>query len=155
MADQQEFFRELAQSLRRFETRVDARFGDIDGRRLNGLDRRMDALGIEMTPLRRDMTMLLTSQFRWTTGVVISGLTAIAAAVLLREALTLPVDERASLAAELLASLDVDIVDDPAEVEAAWATEIESRARRVMAGESQGIPWEDVRARAEASLRKP
>ena len=74
---------------------------------------------------------------------------------LLREALTLPIDERANVAAELLASLDDEAVENPAEVEAAWAEEIERRARRVMAGESQGIAWEDVRARAEAALRKP
>ena len=72
----------------------------------------------------------------------------------LREALALPVDERADVAAELLASLDDAGSEDPAEVEAAWAAEIERRARRVMSGESQGIPWEDVRARAEAELRK-
>jgi hypothetical protein len=52
------------------------------------------------------------------------------------------------VAAELLASLDQAPPDDPAEVEAAWAREIERRARRVMAGESTGEPWEDVRARA-------
>lgn len=73
---------------------------------------------------------------------------------LLREALTLPIDERADVAAELLASLDDAGAEDPAEVEAAWAAEIEKRARRVMARESQGIPWEEVRARAEAELRK-
>ena len=73
---------------------------------------------------------------------------------LLREVLTLPIDERADVAAELLASLDEAGAEDPIEVEAAWAAEIEKRARRVMAGESQGIPWEDVRARAEAELRK-
>lgn len=73
---------------------------------------------------------------------------------LLREALALPVAERADVAAELLASLDETGGEDPAEIEAAWAAEIEKRARRVMAGGSQGIPWEDVRARAEAELRK-
>ncbi|MGH9383880.1 MAG: addiction module protein [Vicinamibacterales bacterium] len=73
---------------------------------------------------------------------------------LLREALTLPIEDRAKVAAELLASLDADAVDEPDEVEAAWAEEIEKRARRVMAGESAGIAWEDVRARAEAALRK-
>lgn len=73
---------------------------------------------------------------------------------LLREALTLPVNERADVAAELLASLDDAGAEDPAEVEAAWAAEIERRAARVIAGESQGIPWEDVRARADAELRK-
>ena len=72
----------------------------------------------------------------------------------LREALALPVHERADVAAELLASLDETGTEDPAEVEAAWAAEIERRARRVMSGESQGILWADVRARAEAELRK-
>jgi putative addiction module component (TIGR02574 family) len=66
---------------------------------------------------------------------------------LLREALALPVEERADVAAELLASLDEAPADDPAQVEAAWAREIERRARRVMSGESAGEAWEDVRAR--------
>ena len=73
---------------------------------------------------------------------------------LLREAMALPVKERADLAAELLASLDDAAAEDPAEVEAAWAAEIERRARRVMTGETAGIPWEDVRRRAEAELRR-
>jgi putative addiction module component (TIGR02574 family) len=72
---------------------------------------------------------------------------------LLREALALPVNERADVAAQLLASLDDAAVDDPAEVEAAWAAEIERRARRVLAGESAGVPWQDVRRRAEEELR--
>lgn len=71
---------------------------------------------------------------------------------LLREALTLPSTDRADVAAELLASLD-DTETDIADIEAAWATEIEKRARRVLAGQSPGIPWEDVRRRAEAELR--
>ena len=73
---------------------------------------------------------------------------------LLREALTLPVTERADVAAELLASLDDAKAENPEEVEAAWAAEIERRARRVMAGESAGIRWEDVRRRGESELRK-
>jgi putative addiction module component (TIGR02574 family) len=73
---------------------------------------------------------------------------------LLREAMALPVKERADLAAELLASLDDAAAEDPAEVEAAWAAEIERRARRVMAGETAGIPWDDVRRRAESKLRR-
>lgn len=72
----------------------------------------------------------------------------------LREALSLPIDQRADVAAELLASLDDAGSEDVAEVEAAWAAEIQRRAHRVMAGESAGIPWEDVRRRAEAELRK-
>ncbi len=77
------------------------------------------------------------------------------AQAVLHEALALPVDDRAKVAAELLASLDDEAIENPAEVEAAWAAEIEKRARRVMAGESVGVAWEDVRARAEAALRKP
>lgn len=73
---------------------------------------------------------------------------------LLREALTLPIAERADVAAELLASLDDVGAEDAAEVEAAWAAEIERRARRVIAGESAGISWEDVRRRAEAELHR-
>ena len=73
---------------------------------------------------------------------------------LLREALTLPIAERADVAAELLASLDAAETENPAEVKAAWASEIERRARRVMTGESAGILWEDVRQRAEAELRR-
>ena len=72
---------------------------------------------------------------------------------LLREALTWPSEERADVAAELLASLD-EAETDRATVEATWAAEIERRARRVLAGESQGIPWEDVRRRADADLRR-
>jgi len=73
---------------------------------------------------------------------------------LLREALTLPIAERADVAAELLASLDDAEPENLAEVEAGWAAEIERRARRVMAGESAGLAWEDVRRSAEADLRK-
>jgi putative addiction module component (TIGR02574 family) len=75
------------------------------------------------------------------------------AQALLREALALAADERADVAAELLASLD-DADTDAADTEAAWAAEIEKRTRRVLAAESAGIPWEDVRRRAEAELRK-
>lgn len=71
---------------------------------------------------------------------------------LLREALTLPVDQRANIAAELLASLDEAPAMDRDAVEAAWAREIERRARRIMGGESDGEPWEDVRARVARRL---
>jgi len=73
---------------------------------------------------------------------------------LLREALALSLDERANVAAELLASLDEAAAEHPAEVEAAWAAEIERRARRVMANESAGASREEVRRRAEAELRR-
>jgi hypothetical protein len=67
---------------------------------------------------------------------------------LLRQALTLPIAERAEVAAELLAGLDAAETDNPAEVEAAWAYEIERQARRVIAGESAAIAWKDVGAKA-------
>jgi putative addiction module component (TIGR02574 family) len=72
----------------------------------------------------------------------------------LREALALPLDERADVAAELLASLEDAAAEHPADVEAAWAAEIERRARRALADESGGVPWADVRRRAEAELRE-
>jgi putative addiction module component (TIGR02574 family) len=73
------------------------------------------------------------------------------AQALLLEALTLSLDERADVAAELLASLD-DSTEDPAAVQTAWAREIERRGRRVLAGESAGEPWEDVRDRVATRL---
>ena len=73
---------------------------------------------------------------------------------LLREALMLPIADRADVAAELLASLDAAETENPAEVEAAWAAEIERRARRVIAGGSAGIAWEEVRRRADDELRR-
>lgn len=73
---------------------------------------------------------------------------------LLREALALPVSERADVAAQLLASLDDTAGENRADVEAAWAEEIERRARRVLNGETTGTPWDEVRRRATADLRQ-
>ena len=77
---------------------------------------------------------------------------------LLQEALRLPRRDRADVAAELLASLDeeptADPHADPQELEKAWAAEIERRARRVLAGESAGAPWEDVERRVRTRLAK-
>ena len=73
---------------------------------------------------------------------------------LLQQALKLPHTERADVAAELLASLDDEPADSLEEVEKAWATEIERRARRALAGESVGVPWGEVRRRIEGRLAK-
>ena len=73
------------------------------------------------------------------------------AQALLQAALTLPPDERAEVATELLASLD-DSSEDPSAVQTAWAKEIERRARGALAGESTGEPWEDVRERVAQRL---
>lgn len=72
----------------------------------------------------------------------------------LREALELPTDERVAVASELLASIDAGEPVDLQEIEAAWAEEIERRARRVVSGESTGTPWEEVRRAIEANLPK-
>lgn len=74
------------------------------------------------------------------------------AARIFREALDLPETERADLAAELLASLEPGAEEDG--VEAAWAVEIERRARRFLAGESRGIEWAEARAQVVSSLDK-
>ncbi|MCY4483390.1 MAG: addiction module protein [Spirochaetaceae bacterium] len=72
---------------------------------------------------------------------------------LLREALTLPAEERADVATELLASVD-ETEGAMQAVETGWAAEIERRARRVLADQTAGTPWEDVRRRAEDELRR-
>ena len=74
------------------------------------------------------------------------------ARALLDEALTLVPDERADVAAGLLASLDEPPSDSRPETAEAWAAEIERRARRVLSGQSEGEPWEVVRARVVQSL---
>jgi hypothetical protein len=71
---------------------------------------------------------------------------------LLREALSLPEAERADLAAELLVSLEGPPEGGDAAVEHAWAEELELRARKVLAGESQGEVWTDVRDRVRRAL---
>ena len=72
-----------------------------------------------------------------------------AAKKLLHEALVLPTEERAELAAESIASLDGSADTG---VEAAWAAEIERRATKVLSGESEGTPWGDVRRRIEREI---
>jgi putative addiction module component (TIGR02574 family) len=73
---------------------------------------------------------------------------------LLREALELPPDERVAVITELLASLDASEPTAIQDIEAAWAEEIERRARRVLSGQSTGKPWEEVRRSIEANLPK-
>ena len=69
----------------------------------------------------------------------------------LDEALQLGLSERAELAAELLASLDGE---PDADVEAAWAAEVERRAARARSGEDPGRPWPEVRDAAKEALSK-
>lgn len=72
----------------------------------------------------------------------------------LREALTLPTQARAAVAAELLASLDEPVVDDADAVQAAWADELEQRARRARSGEDAGESWPAVRDRVRNALTR-
>ena len=74
------------------------------------------------------------------------------AQAVLHDALALPADERADVAAELLASLEAAAPEDAAAVQEAWAVEIERRARRVLSGTSSGEPWSIVRERTARRL---
>ncbi len=68
---------------------------------------------------------------------------------LLNEALQLPENERAEVAARLIESLDRDKED---EVDAAWAAEIERRCAELDAGRTTTSNWEDVRRRIEKEI---
>jgi putative addiction module component (TIGR02574 family) len=70
--------------------------------------------------------------------------------MLFSEALKLPTDKRAELAAALIRSLDGDPDED---AEAAWAAEIERRVRDIKAGKGKSEDWEAVRDRALDRLR--
>jgi putative addiction module component (TIGR02574 family) len=71
---------------------------------------------------------------------------------LLDKALKLPREERANLAAELIASLDEK--EDPAVVERTWRDEIVRRARDVLEGRDPGKPAEEVFARLRAKRHR-
>lgn len=66
---------------------------------------------------------------------------------LLREALALPDEDRADVAAKLLASLDAPQADDPEVVQALWRHELEQRAKRALSGEAIGEDWASIRQR--------
>ena len=68
--------------------------------------------------------------------------------VLEAEALTLTPGERAAFAQLLLASLDED-----AEIDDAWAIEVERRIAEVEAGSVQVIPIAEALAQARAKLK--
>ncbi|MCB9465732.1 MAG: addiction module protein [Candidatus Eisenbacteria bacterium] len=65
-----------------------------------------------------------------------------AARHIIDEALKLKLAERAEVAAELLASLDGE---PEADIEEAWAEEIERRIERIRSGMAKGRPWSEVR----------
>ena len=67
---------------------------------------------------------------------------------LLEDALTLTPNERAELAAELLASLDVTETD----VESAWAAEIERRAAEARQNPNDDEDWRVVLERVQREV---
>lgn len=56
-----------------------------------------------------------------------------------RELMKLSAEERARVAARLIASLD-----DEAEVEEAWKAEVRRRDRELDSGEVEGVSWEET-----------
>jgi putative addiction module component (TIGR02574 family) len=68
---------------------------------------------------------------------------------LLQKALTLPDDERAELAGNLIASLDRIIDHD---VDAAWQKEIARRFHELPSGQVQTVSWESVERKGRALL---
>lgn len=70
-----------------------------------------------------------------------------AAKQIIEDALRLPLNERATVVAELIASIDGE---PDADAEEAWNAEIERRALRALRGESTGRDWASVRADLEA-----
>ena len=69
---------------------------------------------------------------------------------LLQQALDLPIDERADLARDLIASLDAPPDGDVAE---AWAREVERRLQTVEAGTAKIEDWAVVHDRILGRLR--
>ncbi|HEY2414709.1 MAG TPA: addiction module protein [Pirellulaceae bacterium] len=67
-------------------------------------------------------------------------------------ALGLPIEQRAVLARDLLASLDVH--ESPEVVEAAWADEIEARAEAVARGEMKTDDWQVSLERARQRVHQ-
>lgn len=64
------------------------------------------------------------------------------------QALRLAPDERVRLADRLLASLSAD-----AEVDDAWAAEVERRLAELDSGQAEAVPLEEAIARARAAIR--
>jgi putative addiction module component (TIGR02574 family) len=73
----------------------------------------------------------------------------------LQDALRLPGEDRAEIAARLIASLDADSHESREDVEEAWAAEIERRCEALDAGTVGTRSWEEVRRRIQPdALRK-
>ncbi len=71
----------------------------------------------------------------------------------LQDALGLSEQERAENAARLIESLDVGPEADVAEVEAAWAAEIERRCAALDTGTTNVTSWDDLRRQVKAEIQ--
>jgi putative addiction module component (TIGR02574 family) len=71
---------------------------------------------------------------------------------LLQEALRLPPEARAALAAQLIESLEG--LESDEDVEAAWSGAIRQRLDEVDSGLVDAIPWEQARQRIVAAARR-
>jgi putative addiction module component (TIGR02574 family) len=69
---------------------------------------------------------------------------------IVKAAIQLPENERVLVVEELLASLEPGTDKD---VDAAWAAEIEGRAREIKAGTVRPLSWKQVRSRARRQAR--
>ncbi len=65
----------------------------------------------------------------------------------------LPAKQRARLAHELIRSLEGEPPEDPAEVERAWAKEIDRRVREIDSGKAKLLDWADVRRDIDRTIR--
>jgi putative addiction module component (TIGR02574 family) len=68
---------------------------------------------------------------------------------LLKKALSLPEEDRATLAGFLIESLDTNI---DASAEQAWNDEVSRRIEELDAGKARTLPWEEVRRRILTKL---
>ncbi len=71
------------------------------------------------------------------------------------ELLALPIDERAELAVDLLASLDDEAgLEDPADVDQAWSEELLRRSEQVSSGTASTVGWDQVLERVADNRRQ-
>ena len=79
-------------------------------------------------------------------------LAAVAIDAIRDDVLALSAEDRAELAAALPESLGPEPGTEQADVDRAWATELERRAAALDSGEDPGVPWDDALAKARQSL---
>lgn len=65
------------------------------------------------------------------------------------EASQLERQERVEIIEKLLEGLETASTDDPSEVAKAWGDEVRRRSTELKDGDTQAIPWDQVRAEGE------